>query len=61
MNESTDLRKRILKMREDNDFILSSVKPEHFKDDVKTEIKPDEHIKVNKEKFNSINEKKNIS
>jgi hypothetical protein len=58
MNESIDLRKRILKMREDNNFILSSVKTEHFKDDVKTEIKSDAHMKVNKEKFNSSNEKK---
>ena len=58
MNESIDLRKRILKMRENNDFILNSAKQEHFKEDVKTEIKSDEVIKINKEKFNSSNEKK---
>ena len=61
MNESTNLRKRILKMRENNDFILSSVKPEHLKEDVKTEIKSDEVIKVNKEKFNSSYEKKMLA
>ena len=58
MNESIDLRKRILKMRENNDFILSSVKPESLKGDVEIKIESDEVIKENKEKFNSINEKK---
>ena len=58
MNESIDLRKRILKMRENNDFILNSAKQEHLKENVKTEIKSDEVIKINKEKFNSSNEKK---
>ena len=58
MNENIDLRKRILKMREDNNFILNSVKTEHFKDDVKTIIKSDARMKLNKENFNSSNEKK---
>ena len=58
MNESTDLRKRILKMRENNDFILSSVKSDHIKEDDKTEIKSADVIKVDKEKFNSSNEQK---
>ncbi|MDC0456353.1 hypothetical protein OAM56_00390 [Alphaproteobacteria bacterium] len=58
MNESIDLRKRILKMRENNDFIINSAKQEHFKEDVKIDIKSDEVIKINKEKFNSSNEKK---
>jgi len=58
MNESIDLKKRILKMRENNDFIINSAKQEHFKEDVKIEIKSDEVIKMNKEKFNSSNEKK---
>jgi hypothetical protein len=61
MNESIDLRKRILKMRENNDFILNSKKSEHFKEDVQTEIKSDEVIKENKEKFNYSNEKKIFS
>ena len=54
MNESTNLRKRILKMRENNDFILSSVTSEHFKEDVKKKIKSDEVIKENKEGFIDI-------
>ena len=61
MNDSTDLRNRILKMRENNDFILSSVKPEQLKEDVETKIKSDEVIKVNTEKFNSSNEKETLA
>ena len=61
MNESIDLRKRILKMRENNDFILSSVTNGHFKEDVKTEIKSDEVIKENKERFNSSNKTKQLA
>ena len=61
MNDSTDLRNRILKMRENNDFILSSVTTGHFKEDGKTEIKSDEVIKENKERFNSSNKTKQLA
>jgi hypothetical protein len=53
MNESMDLRKRILKMRENNELILSTVKSEFLKEDIKKEVKSEDFIAENKEKFNS--------
>ena len=57
MNDSIDLRKRILKMRENNDSILSTVKSEHFKEDIKKEVKPEDLKIENKDRFNSDNTK----
>ena len=58
MNESIDLRKRILKMRENNDFILNNVKSEQIQDEIKIEVKSEDVMLENKEKFNSVYTKK---
>ena len=58
MNESLDLRKRILKMREDNNFILSNVKSENIKEVITKEFKAEDFKLEKKEIFSSINTKK---
>ena len=63
MNESIDLRKRILKMRENNNSMLSTVKSEQIKEDIKKEditkeAKSEDVVLKNKEKLNSTNTKK---
>ena len=58
MNDSVDLRKRILKMRENNDFILKTIKSENFEDDINKEIKSADIKTENKENFSSDTTKK---
>ena len=53
MNDSIDLRKRILKMRENNVSILNNIKSEHFKENIKKEVKPEDLKIENKDSFNS--------
>ena len=53
MNESIDLRKRILKMREDNNSILKTVKSEPINQYIKQEVKSEDVILENKEKSHS--------
>ena len=57
MNETIDLRNRILKMRENNDFILSAVQPEQKKEDIKKEFISEDVISEHKEKSNLHNTK----
>jgi hypothetical protein len=61
MNETIDLRNRILKMRENNDFILSTVIPEQRKEDIKKEFISEDVISENKEKSDLHNTKNRIS
>ena len=57
MNESIDLRKRILKMRENNNSMLSTVKSEQIKEDITKEAKSEDGVLKNKEKLISTNTK----
>ena len=57
MNESLDLRKRILKMRESNDIVLSTVKSEKKERDIEKEFVSKDLILEEKEKFNYSNTK----
>ena len=58
MNESIDLKKRIIKMRENNDFIHSNVQSEIIKEDIKKEFKSEDIILENNKKLNFSNTKK---
>jgi hypothetical protein len=51
MNESMDLRKRIIKMRENNELILSTVKSEFLNEDIKKEVRSEDFIAENKKKL----------
>jgi hypothetical protein len=58
MNESIELRKRILKMRESNKSMMNIVQPELIKEEIKREIKFKDVMLENNKKFNSSNTKK---
>ncbi|MDC0093447.1 hypothetical protein OAR00_00265 [Alphaproteobacteria bacterium] len=58
MNESIELRKRILKMRESNESILNIVQPELIKEEIKKENIPKDVMLENNKKFSFNNKKK---